>query len=123
MASICEYCQSPCEDGQTSCPNCGAPVTHAAAPAADFRVCPFCSHKLIALGSPACSYCGHRLPDEYIKAREADLSRITQIEGDPRRSDTGPAGESIADTLRMKSSGSATAADLLLDITNIFVRR
>jgi hypothetical protein len=86
-------------------------------------MCPFCSHKLIALGSPACSYCGHRLPDEYIKAREADLSRITQIEGDPRRSDTGPAGESIADTLRMKSSGSATAADLLLDITNIFVRR
>ena len=72
MSYRCEYCQSPCGDAETHCQNCGAPLTHAAPQGTDFRICPFCSHRLLALGSPACSYCGHRLPDEYIKAREAE---------------------------------------------------
>ena len=36
---------------------------------------------LLALGSPACNYCGRRLPEDYIKAREADLHRLTELDG------------------------------------------
>ena len=36
---------------------------------------------LLALGSPACNYCGRRLPEEYIKAREGDLQRLTELDG------------------------------------------
>jgi hypothetical protein len=36
---------------------------------------------LLALGSPACNYCGRRLPDEYIRAREGDLQRLTTLDG------------------------------------------
>ncbi|MFL6277132.1 MAG: hypothetical protein ACJ74G_18265 [Blastocatellia bacterium] len=35
---------------------------------------------LLALGSPACNYCGRRLPEDYIKAREADLHRLTELD-------------------------------------------
>ena len=38
-----------------------------------------CHRKLLALASPACNYCGRRLPDEYIEARESDLKRITEV--------------------------------------------
>ncbi|MFY9611895.1 MAG: hypothetical protein WAU45_25185 [Blastocatellia bacterium] len=31
------------------------------------------------MASPSCSYCGRRLPEDYIKAREADLKRIADI--------------------------------------------
>jgi DNA-directed RNA polymerase subunit RPC12/RpoP len=75
----CEYCSSAISQTDLRCGNCGAPVTiEGSAP--DFRTCPFCRRKLIALGSPACNYCGRRLPDEYIKAREADLNRLSEIE-------------------------------------------
>ena len=121
MASTCEYCQSPCEEGQINCPNCGAPLAHAGASVKDFTLCPFCSHKLLALGSPACSYCGHRLPDEYIKARAADLSRITQIEGDKRQPD--PASNLLGDTLRVRVTRSTSTLDILSDINNLFSRR
>jgi hypothetical protein len=33
----------------------------------------------LALASPACSYCGRRLPKDYIKARTEDLQRIGRI--------------------------------------------
>jgi hypothetical protein len=33
----------------------------------------------LALASPSCNYCGRRLPQDYIDAREADLKRITEI--------------------------------------------
>ena len=38
-----------------------------------------CHRKLLALASPACNYCGRRLPDEYIEARESDLKRIEDV--------------------------------------------
>ena|SRR5215471_10434830 len=121
MATICEYCQSPCEDGQVSCGNCGAPLTHSAAAVKDFTVCPFCSHKLLALGSPACSYCGHRLPDDYIKARASDLNRITQIEGEKRQPDSG--SDLLADAIRVRVTRSTSTLDILSDINNFFSRR
>jgi hypothetical protein len=78
MTPDCAYCGAAAKEGTTVCEHCGAP--RAALPAeTDFRHCPFCKRKLLALASPACSYCGKRLPDEYIKAREADLRRIADI--------------------------------------------
>ncbi len=73
MPSNCDYCQGACADGATKCPTCGAPLN--AAPV-DYRVCPFCRRRLLALGSPACNYCGRALPENYVKAREAILRRI-----------------------------------------------
>ena len=62
------------------CPNCSAPVSPSATPVADYRHCPACRRQLLALGSPACSYCGRRLPDEFIKARESDMHRISNLQ-------------------------------------------
>jgi predicted amidophosphoribosyltransferase len=74
----CEYCQSRLEENAARCPNCGAPLSLDSAPP-DYSVCPACHRKLIALGSPACNYCGKRLPASYLKAREAALERISEI--------------------------------------------
>ncbi|HEV8485559.1 MAG TPA: hypothetical protein VGV87_18600 [Blastocatellia bacterium] len=59
--------------------SCGAPVNHLGVTALDYRRCPFCSRKLLALASPACSYCGRRLPQDYIAAHEADLRRMDGV--------------------------------------------
>ena len=85
MPSTCDYCHGSNNDDATKCDNCGAPIVPAASPA-DFRHCPYCSRTLLALGSPACSYCGRRLPDSFLKARDADLHRISEIAGDHRAS-------------------------------------
>ena len=87
--SKCEYCNSVVSRTNSRCESCGAPVTLEGA-AADFRTCPFCRRKLIALGSPACNYCGRRLPDEYIKTREADLNRLNEVEsgGEVKQADS-----------------------------------
>lgn len=45
----------------------------------DYRSCPSCRRRLLALASPACNHCGRRLPPAYIKAREADLKRIVDL--------------------------------------------
>jgi len=121
MSYRCEYCQSPCGDAETHCQNCGAPLTHAAPQGTDFRICPFCSHRLLALGSPACSYCGHRLPDEYIKAREADLNRLNQLEGDKKPPD--PGSGLLADALTVRVTRTSSTLDILSDINNLFSRR
>ena len=81
MTLICEYCQSPCKTGLLKCPNCSAPLGATTAPTVDYRHCPYCRRMLLALGSPACNYCGRRLPEDYIKAREADLHRLTELDG------------------------------------------
>jgi hypothetical protein len=47
--------------------------------APDFRFCPFCKRRLLALGSPACNYCGRALPEEFVKAREALLERVSDV--------------------------------------------
>lgn len=75
MPPTCEYCHASSREGATKCENCGAPLNANGAPE-DHRFCPFCKRRLLALGSPACNYCGRALPESYIKAREATLNRI-----------------------------------------------
>ncbi|HEX8355508.1 MAG TPA: double zinc ribbon domain-containing protein [Pyrinomonadaceae bacterium] len=73
----CDYCQGALEAGATKCANCGA----AAAPGEprDFRFCPHCERRLLALGSPACNYCGRALPEEYVRAREALRQKVNDM--------------------------------------------
>lgn len=79
MTSNCGYCGCLFEDGASKCESCGAPISTGATNPPDYRSCPYCRRKLLALASPSCSYCGRRLPEDYIKAREADLKRIADI--------------------------------------------
>jgi hypothetical protein len=70
----CEYCHGLLEEGATKCASCGA---SAAAPeATDYRFCPHCKRRLLALGSPACNYCGRALPEDFVKARDVMWQRI-----------------------------------------------
>lgn len=80
MSSVCDYCHGSNIEKATTCEHCGAPIS-AASEAEDFRHCPYCSRPLLALGSPACSYCGRRLPDSFLKARDEDFQRVEQIAG------------------------------------------
>jgi hypothetical protein len=77
MNQTCEYCQSAIEEDATKCGNCGASLGEREAK--DFRFCPFCKRRLIALGSPACNYCGRALPEDFVKAREATLQRVSDV--------------------------------------------
>ncbi|HST51239.1 MAG TPA: hypothetical protein VLJ61_04440 [Pyrinomonadaceae bacterium] len=77
MNQTCEYCQSAIEEGATKCGNCGASLGEREAK--DFRFCPFCKRRLLALGSPACNYCGRALPEDFVKAREATLQRVSDV--------------------------------------------
>ena len=70
----CDYCHGVLEDGATKCANCGASAGRREAP--DYRFCPFCKRRLLALGSPACNYCGRALPEEHVKAREALWQKV-----------------------------------------------
>lgn len=79
MTSTCCYCGCSFEDGVSKCESCGAPIATGGTSTSDFRSCPYCRRRLLALASPSCSYCGRRLPEHYIKAREADLKRIADI--------------------------------------------
>jgi hypothetical protein len=72
----CDYCHGVTVEGAAKCSNCGAPLG-AKAPT-DFRNCPYCKRRLLALGSPACNYCGKPLPENYLKAREAMWQRINE---------------------------------------------
>ena len=72
----CDYCQSPVEEGAAKCSNCGAGVGTREAP--DFRFCPHCKRRLLALRSPACNYCGRALPEDYQRAREALWQKVSQ---------------------------------------------
>ena len=75
MAATCDYCHSACAEDALKCGNCGAPVS-GDRPATDYRVCPYCQRRLLALGSPACNYCGRHLPENYIRSHQATLQRI-----------------------------------------------
>ena len=75
MPTTCEYCQSLIEEGAAKCGNCGAAA--GAREATDFRFCPHCKRRLLALGSPACNYCGRALPEEYVRAREALWQKVS----------------------------------------------
>ena len=116
MMLSCEFCSSLIGEGNTKCGNCGAPIVRDSAAFPDFRSCPMCHRKLLALASPACSYCGRRLPDEYIKAREADLKRIAEVGGRESPIELGSEiSKFFSETGRRKSS----AALGLVDITSL----
>ena len=116
MTLTCEYCSSSISEGEKNCGSCGAPVTNESAPL-NFRACPFCHRKLLALASPACSYCGRRLPEQYIKAREADLKRIAEInEGSDARDIVRKVDELISQTARKRGRGSSLD---LLDVNRL----
>ena len=73
----CDYCQSAVEEGAGKCPSCGAAAV--AREATDFRFCPHCKRRLLALGSPACNYCGRALPEDYVRAREALWQKVSDV--------------------------------------------
>ena len=77
MTHTCDYCHGALEEGATKCANCGAAVGEGEP--ADFRFCPFCKRRLLALGSPACNYCGRALPADFVKAREAMWQRVSDV--------------------------------------------
>lgn len=77
MPTTCDYCHGALEEGSAKCANCGAAVGEREA--TDYRFCPFCKRRLLALGSPACNYCGRALPEEFQKAREALWQRVSDV--------------------------------------------
>lgn len=87
-------------------------MTRDAVGAPDFRSCPYCRRRLLALASPCCSYCGRRLPEDYIEAREADLRRIAEIRSDDP--DTG-VNRKLGELIRHSAgkSGEESLADIL----------
>ena len=115
----CEYCNSLVVEPAIKCANCGAPISFATSDPPDFRHCPLCRRKLLALASPACSYCGRRLPDTYLKAREADLRRIMELaeNHDPIDSE-GQLNAFFCQTGRRKRGGSSSALGPV-DITGL----
>src|SRR3954468_21013154 len=76
MPRNCDYCQGALENGATKCANCGAAVGEREA--TDFRFCPHCKRRLLALGSPACNYCGRALPADYVRARDALWEKVSK---------------------------------------------
>lgn len=75
MHVTCDYCHGALGEGATKCANCGAAAGRKEA--TDFRFCPHCKRRLLALGSPACNYCGRALPEEYVRAREALRQKLS----------------------------------------------
>ena len=76
MSRTCDYCEGALAEGATKCANCGAAVGERGA--RDFRFCPHCERRLLALGSPACNYCGRALPEEYVRARDALWQKVSK---------------------------------------------
>jgi hypothetical protein len=76
----CDYCHGAQPEGATRCAACGAPLDRDAPPP-DYRACPFCRRRLVALASPACNYCGRALPESYVKARQRLMTQITEASG------------------------------------------
>lgn len=114
----CEYCQGAIVESELNCTNCGAPIVRDGAVLSDFRFCPMCHGRLLALGSPACNYCGRRLPDEYIRAREADLKRISEVREGEGTSELGrKVDEFLCRTSRRKRGGSSVVG--LVDISSL----
>ena len=115
----CEYCNSSIVEGEMKCRNCGAPIVRDGSAVPDFRSCPVCHRKLLTLASPACNYCGRRLPDEYIDARESDLKRITEVGGGEEKTELRrKVDELIRQTARHERGRSSSALGLV-DITSL----
>ena len=84
MPLTCDYCHNVLEKDATKCASCGASLGERET--TDFRFCPHCKRRLLALGSPACNYCGRALPEDFVKARDALRRRIGDV-GAGRASD------------------------------------
>jgi len=119
MALKCSYCSGSYEEGAVRCVNCGAPIASDETSPSDFRSCPFCHRKLLALGSPACSYCGRRLPADYLKARESDLKRINEIHEDEKKGCDSVVDVMLRQTAGLRSKKSSTLLDII-DLTDLF---
>ena len=114
MSSSCSYCGCLVEKLAPACERCGAPVGRDTERTPDYRSCPFCRRRLLALASPSCNYCGRRLPEDYIEAREADLQRISDVTSDHGDND---ANRKVSELIRQ--SAREGREDSLLDILNI----
>jgi len=120
MALTCEYCSGPNQDGAVKCAACGAPLPQiqAQATVADLRSCPACHRKLLTLGSASCNYCGHRLPDEMVKVREAELRRINDTNQDDKKAINAKLDEVLSQN-RFQTRRSSTRIDIF-DLTDLF---
>lgn len=114
MSLQCSYCGSLLEHGASRCESCGAPAQNDALASRDFRSCPYCRRKLLALASPCCSYCGLRLPEDYIEAREADLKRIAEVNSGEEKSGV---DRKLGELIR--HSAGQGREESLLDILNV----
>ena len=112
----CDYCGSSIAEADKSCGNCGAPAVRDQSALPDFRSCPYCHRMLQALGSPACSYCGRRLPDDYIKAREADLKRVAEVRDSAQTSET---SRKVDELIRQSAHGRASSSQGVLEISSL----
>ena len=113
IGPVCEYCRGRNDSGLTNCKNCGAPLPSSGTSATPAHVheCPNCGRKLLALASPNCNYCGKRLPEDYIAAREADLKRISQLNIRP---DAPPLH--VGEAAHSDSSGSSSLLTYIADL-------
>jgi DNA-directed RNA polymerase subunit RPC12/RpoP len=116
MTLTCDYCGSSITEADKRCGNCGAPAARDQSGLPDFRSCPFCHRRLLALASPACSYCGRRLPDEYIKAREADLKRVAEIRDGAETKDV---DRKVDELIRQTAHGRASSSLGVFDISSL----
>lgn len=116
MLLTCDYCGSSIVEAERKCGNCGAPVGRDQSALPDFRSCPFCHRRLLALASPACSYCGRRLPDDYIKAREADLRRVTEVTEGVEKNE---AGRKVDELIRRTANGHSSSSPGVFDISSL----
>lgn len=120
MTLTCDYCGSSATEKDKNCGSCGAPIVRDQSRLPDFRSCPVCHRKLLALGSPACNYCGRRLPDEYIKAREADLKRVSEVrDGAETNEVSRKVDELIRHTAQSRTSSSLGVFDIS-SLTDLF---
>jgi DNA-directed RNA polymerase subunit RPC12/RpoP len=115
MNITCEYCRSSNDSRTSNCANCGAPLGDGGR--IDPHQCPYCSRRLLALGSPNCSYCGRRLPEDFIKANTSDLNRVKELSG----SDKAVAESHIVDIVERVSrkDKSSSASSILFDLTDL----
>ena len=118
MNSTCSYCLSACAEQDVKCGNCGAPIEPVDLASADYRHCPACRRRLLALASPACNHCGRRLPAAYIKAREADLKRIIDL-GEIERQEALKYSTGFDGKSRLSSRKGGKDPDTLLDLVDI----
>jgi DNA-directed RNA polymerase subunit RPC12/RpoP len=119
----CLYCRSICETASLKCRNCGAPIVSEEAATFDWRSCPYCRRKLLALASPTCNYCGLKLPEHFTEKREEHLRRISQLNDAGRKAET---KDKIDEVLRIAEShdrkGNVSLLDLVnwVDLTDLF---